>query len=357
MKRLTIIFFLIPRLLFSIELFEVKSENFTLKVENGVTIQDEILKISEDFDNKIEKDLKLKSFKPPREIVILKSLDSYNEYLTTMGIENREDYIFIHYKNQHSKVVIYQSKEISEISLKHHLVLQYVDHFTSGAPYWFTLGLATYFESSNLNRWVNTLRRSSNKEKIFTSLLKGSKENIKPYSSWILIDYLIKTENKEHNRLLWDTLSYLKYNNDDSKEKTIIDNFKKQNLDSSIFNYLESIKGYEDYMNTAVEFYQNKEYQKAVFDFKNATLLESNNFSPEYYLGLCYSGLKQYSEAYSHFSLSLDKGAPKDIVYYSIGINFFTNKEFVQAKKYLTKLEDKMYQNMAQEVLNEIEKY
>ena len=38
-------------------------------------------------------------------------------------------------------------------------------------------------------------------------------------------------------------------------------------------------------------------------------------------------------------------------------LHIITNKEFDNAKKYLSKLEDKMYQNMAKEVLNEIEKY
>lgn len=357
MKKIVFLILFIPELLFSNELTQKKTEHFIFKIENGVTITPQVIEISQNINNELNSLLKLDKTKENREIIILKSLDSYKEYISNLGIDTREDYIFIKYSDNRSRVVMYQADEIFEISLKHHLILQYMEHFASGSPYWFTLGLATYFEDRGSNRWINTLRRSINRDKIFTTLIKSEKSDIKPYFAWILIDYLINSDVKNHNRLLWDTLSYLKHSGDQNKTLTIENNFKRYNLDSIIFDYLESIKGYEDYMNTAIEYYQNADYMAAIENFKLAIKIEPRYYSPEYYLGLSYSGLDKYTEAYSHFSISLDKGAPKDIVYYSIGINFFLGKEFNNTKKYLSKLEDKMYKNMAKDVLNEIEKY
>ncbi len=357
MKKIIFLILLIPKLLFSNELIETKTENFVFKIEDGVTITPQVIELSQKLNNELNTLLKLNSTKELREVIILKSLDSYKEYLLNLGIDVREDYIFIKYSDNRSKVVMYQGDEVLEISLKHHLVLQYMEHFASGSPYWFTLGIATYFEDRGNNKWIKTLRRSSNREKIFTTLNRSDRSDIKPYLAWILIDYLINSEIKDHNRLLWDTLSYLKYSSDQNKNLTIKNSFKSHGLDKSIFDYLNSIKGYDDYMNIAIEYYQNADYSAAIENFKIAVEIEPGHYSPEYYLGLSYSSLNEYTEAYSHFSSSLDKGAPRDIVYYSIGINFFTNKKFDEAKKYLNKLEDKMYQQMAKEVLNEIAKF
>lgn len=357
MKKIILLIILLPSILFSNDLIQTETEDFIFNTEAGVTILTEVIEISQDLDSILDKTLKLKSGKDIREIVILKDLSSYKTYIRNMDIAPREDYIFIRYSNQKSKIVIYQSDEILKTSLRHHLVLQYIEHFTNGSPYWLTLGLATYFEDLNSNKWINTLRRSNSNENIFTVLMNSDKSNIKPYFSWILVDYLLNCENSEHHRLLWDTLSYLKWSEDENKTTVITDEFIDANLDKSILDYLNNIKGYEDYMDTAIKLYKDSNYKLAIENLNSAINLEPQNYSPEYYLGLSYSGLKEYSKAYLHFSNALGKGAPEDIVYYSIGINFFTNNEFEKSKKYLNKIKDEVYQGMANEVLNEIAKY
>ena len=230
--------------------------------------------------------------------------------------------------------------------------------FAPYAPYWLKAGIATYFEESESKRWINSIRASRSRENVITTVIGSTDDNIKPYLAWIVIDYLLKSDNKAHNRLFWDSLSFLKYNPEDKNGTNYINNlYKSANLDSVISEYINDIKTFEDYMSMGIELYNSKKYSESIDMFTIAQNIEPEMYSPEYYLGLNYSNLGEFEKAYSHFTVSLDKGAPNDVVYYSIGINFYMNKEYKQAINYLTRIEGPEYTKLAKEVLNEISKY
>lgn len=363
MKRILILF-LIPYLLFSQDMQEVKTDNFIISSSLNSSEIEKYQIYIESLNNKLNEILSLKNNQNQREIVILKDLNSYHEYLELLEIPLRDDFIFLKFSDKRSKLVIYKQDSLDYTSLAHHLTLQYIDFYGGDTPSWFNIGIATYFEDFRLNqefkqsnKWVNMIKQSTEFDSIYTQILSSTTQNIKPYFSWILIDYLISTDNKEHNRLFWDSLSLLKYKGNNSNNSELLDMYKKYNLNNELKSFITSLKGYKDYIDLGIEEFQKNNFEEAMVYFKKSILIEPNNYSPDYYLGLCYSNLKNYNEAYSHFSTSLDKGAPKNIVYYSIGVNFYNEKEFIQSKKYLNKIDDKMYQVMAEKLLNEISKY
>lgn len=363
MKR---IFFLllVPYILFSQDFNEFKSDNFLFFSTFDRDIIEPYIEYSESLNRELNKLLYLKNHDGFREVVILKDLNDYHEYLEVLEIPTRDDFVFLKFSDERSRVVLYLNDELNYSTLAHHLTLQYINFYVGESPEWFHIGLATYFEDYRIHeefnqsyKWLTTLKKSSDLDTIYSKVINADMNNVKPYYSWILIDYLINSDIKEHNRLLWDSLSLLKHKYGGDRNKLLLDLFKKYNLNKNIKNYITGIKGYNDYMDLGIEEYQNENFISAIENFKESILLEPGNYSPEYYTGLCYSSMNSYTEAYSHFSSALDKGAPEDIVYYSIGINFYSNKEFVQAKKYLNKIEDKMYQVMVEKVLDEISKY
>ena len=284
--------------------------------------------------------------------------------MTNIDIDIREDYTFLSYNNRPGKVIVYLGDNFNYRSFAHHLTLQYLNNHGKGLPTWLTLGIAVYFEDFTLtsgltrdNRWINQIKGSKKKDLIFTTLLKESFSREYNNFSWLLIDYLIETPNKEYNRLLWDTLSYVKFSDDENKKDIISKSFNLYNFDDELKNYLLSIKDYDDLMKLGVEYYTNGEFIDSIKNINGALKFETDNYSPYYYLGLCYSKLKDYQEAYSYFSIALDKGAPRNIVYYSIGVNFYLNKEFKETKKYLSQIDDPAYIIMSEKILDEISKY
>jgi len=357
MKKILLLIITVQYSIFSQDLLIKTSDNYNFSYESSVQNIEDIVKNCESFNSFIDKELKLSRDIGLRDILVFKTKTSYNYYLQSIGVKEREDYILIQYSNNSSKLIIYLDEEDPNKSLNYHLILQYMDFYASDAPYWFTIGISTYYESNNRSNWIDLLQRTNNKENIFTTLLNSDRESIKPYHSWIVIDFLINSKDKGYNRLLWDTLSYIKYSDQENKEQIINRNFSTYKLDKDLYAYLLEQKGYEEYMNIGIDQYQNKEFEKAIKNFLLALKLEENQYSPEYYIALCYSQLEDYNRSNSHFTLSLDKGAPRDVVYYSIGINYFKERNFKQAKKYLDEIEDKMYIKMAEEVLNEIRKY
>ncbi|OQY40607.1 MAG: hypothetical protein B6229_01230 [Spirochaetaceae bacterium 4572_7] len=346
-----IILLFIPTLIFSQELTEIKSENFIFETAQSKDAISEIVDFCEELNKKLNLELKLKNNNNSRRIVILTDKNSYDNYLELLNITPREDFTYANFEdNNRDRVILYLGKANWHGSLAHHLTLQYMDFYGSGAPYWFNLGIATYFDS--VDREKKLVIQNISKETLFNN-------NIEDSTAWLLFDFLFNTNNKEYNRLLWDSLSMLKYSDIEDKEKIINDGFKELSIDIELKNYYANIKGYSDYIEQGIDFYQKNDYKNAISNLTIATELKPKMYSPDYYLGLCYSRMEKYEKAYSHFSLAMEKGADNEITLYSIGVNFYAQKNMDLAKKYLNMVIDfnGKYTNKAELLLNEIKKY
>ncbi|MBN2618732.1 MAG: hypothetical protein JXR64_10535 [Spirochaetales bacterium] len=323
---------------------------FSVEVTNS-----EIIKFSNEFYNYLDNFLRLNTTQqsPEYNLEIVENKEEYNKLLTDLNIPLRDDFIFVLYNNQ-DKTIVYKSNDFDFNSLKFHLTLNYLNRYSSEIPNWMAFGIATYNEGNN-DKLLDSIKQKGNYSDIYSSIRKD--QNSSNEFSWLLIDYLQNSGVDESKRAFWDILSILKYETKIPKNILIEQILDRLNLDENLKNYIESTKNYTDLMNEGIELYIDNKYKESLDIFLEAIQKQPENYSPEYYAGLCYSKLLEYNLAYSHFSLSLDKNAPKDIVYYSIGVNFYNNNDYVSAKKYLNKIEDKMYAVMSEKILDEISKF
>ncbi len=352
--------------IFSSEFNEYNHSDFTFISNLHLEDIKEITALAEELNDNLNKNLKMARNGDKRKVLILNDYSDYSDYLKSVSITERDDYIYLKYNiKERNKVVVYLEENINKESLAHHLTLQYMDFYGNGAPDWFSLGIAAYYEDFSLekdlkasNKWVHRLKKIDNPD--YIKLLKSENKKIKQAVAWLVTDYLINTEDRQSNRLFWDTLSYVKYSQDSNKEGIINSSFESHNLNNKLEKYLDTLKGYTEYMNQGIDFYNNSKFDEAIKNFKSAQNIEIGKYSPRYYLGMCYSNTERYKLAYSEFSKSIDLGAPKDLTYYSIGVNFFKEKDYKQAVKYLThstKIENSKYNETAQKLIYEIEKY
>lgn len=348
MKRLLLFLLLSPLLLtseemiFSDDYFTYSSTLDRLKLEPVI---DEILDINSTIDNFI----KISHPKEKREIHIFENIELYHNYLSSIGIPLRDDFILLQYSNRSSKLVIYLDSVLNRENLLYHMVIQYMEHYSFNTPLWFSKGLAYNLLNREPHRVIESLKESDYTN-IYTDVIRSSNPSFN--SCWIIIHYLLNGSDTE-KRLLWDTISKLRYDNDYTDEDMKVE-FLKFSLDKSIEEYLKKHMGYTDYMTKGIELYMDEKFGEAQKLFIRAIELEPEKYSPVYYLGMTYNGLLDYSNAYNQFTLALDRGAPKDLLYYSIGLNFYQQKEFNQALNYLERIEDTIYKKMAEEVIYEI---
>lgn len=278
-----------------------------------------------EYDKEIDSLLKLGSEKK-RAVYIFKDRETYQDYLRELEVEPREDFIYIEYtESSDNKLLIYKGYKNLDSSLKYHLTLQYIEEYGGAAPEWFKTGLSQYFVYRNLER------------------------DLAPKGEWEVFLYLINN----NSRVLWDSLSYLRWNN---KSPNYIENlFLDESIKDKSRIYLSTILGYKEQIELLKKDYNSGNYQKVLDDSSILIEAHPDRYSTYYYRGLAYSKLSQFSNAYSALSTALDKGAPKDTAYYSIGVNFYIAKEFKNSRKYLEKIESDspLYDN-CQKLLKEI---
>ncbi len=343
------------------EFISTKSENFNFLHHENLNI-DKILEYCETYNKLIDKELKLsKKMDSKRDIYILNDKESFNKYLDQLTIPERDDYIFLKYSSGNSRIIIYSSELILFSSLSYYLTLQYFQFFGQGTPFWFSSGVATYFQDNenikiNNDKMMTLIKSSNYKNKIFTTVTGQVNSDPKNYLNWIVFDYLLHATNKEHNRLFWDSLSIIKYEEPEMIDSAITSRFKEFDLDNILLNYANEIKTFSEFMAEGISFYNKSEFDNSLNSFLEATKISEKNYSPFYYIAACYSNLKMYNEAYSNFSKALDLGAPEDLVYYSIGVNFFNSKDYLISKKYLNKIENSEYKIKAESLIDEISK-
>lgn len=331
-KILLFLYLVISTSLFCIEFNLVESDDFNFYFTGT---NNEITSRIIEFNTLLENKLQLRNNHAKRNIYIFSNKTKYNEYLSELEIENRDDFIYVTFsKIENNRLIIFLEHPDFTSSLKYHLTLQYINHYGKDAPEWYKKGLASYMEESGLF--------NSNKE-----------NNI----NWGIFYYLFNCENSNDKRILWDSLSFLKWSNEKNKDNTIDAIFHENNIKAKATKYIREFETYDDKLQKGIKSYNTNEYTIALKIFNS--LLENNNneYTLHYYKGLSLSSLGNFNKAYSSFSHALDLGAPKDITYYSIAVNFYNSGNKKDTKKYLNKItEDSDVFNSVTQLLKQLNK-
>ncbi len=322
-------------------------------------------------------------------VKIFKDKKSFDNYLKKLLNQTREDFVYIHYYDlEKSELVGFNKKNPKDFdsSLLHQGFIQFIKAFIPDAPIWLREGTAAYLENSHYNQktkkfewkpnldWLDTLKgiiRGENGQSLIplNKLLLMTKEeaikniNIFYPEAWGLVHFLINSNNKEYNRIYWDSLSALRgdLNVEQNSERIIKRAFswvKSDKLLNDFTTYIMSLKTFYDYVKEGVNYYNKNELKKAEESFKNAASLEPDNHIPYYYLGLTYYTEKQYEKARQYYQKAEALGTDKGLINYALGVNAFASNKFDEAVKYLKKakeIDEKTYGAKVDSLLKRIE--
>lgn len=345
------------------------SGHYHVVTDKSVAFSQEIAEKMEAALNMFNKNMhfELSDLSSKLKLTIFQSKDAFNNYLTNLINETREDFAYIHYSDiTKSELVGFQKEKEDDFnaSLLHQGYIQFLKSFIPNPPIWLREGMATYYENS---QWNETLKSFSFKPNfIWLKNLKSIVQNsdiTKPYipleelltisrdsaktrietfypQAWGLVSFLLESENKNYNRIFYDSVSNLNIESDLSENSVNIKNnvfswIEMNKIEQDYVSYILSLKTFNDLVQDGINYFTVDDYTSALEDFNKALSLEPNNFISYYYLGLINYSLENYLEAESYYQQALSLGSDEGVTKYAIGVNYFANNQFEKAVSYL----------------------
>lgn len=301
----------------------------------------------------------------------------FDSYLTSVVGTTKNNFVYLQYSSlKKSELLCFniENEREFETALIRHAFIQFLKSFIKNPPLWLQQGFAVYFEKSTYDAehdfavykenlgWLETLKNLVGDSSSYTntegpSLLTLSKllepdaatlserGEIFHAQSWGFIMFLLNSENKNYNRLLWDAISTLEPNASENENEQYIyaKTFNWVNeylLYTDFTTYLSSVKTFPDVVQEGVDLYTLGNYEDAEKAFIKAISLDGSHYIPYYYLGLIHYTEKDYSLAEYYYQSALMLGADQALVYYALGINAFADNRYEDAESYLMEAVD-----------------
>lgn len=369
-------------------LYVTETDNYRVYSEIGEEAADSIAKRLESyldlFNNYLRFDLN--ALEAKMNVRIFSDKDRFDEYLMSLVGETRNNFVYIQYSTvKKSELVCYDMRDSQsfESSLIRHSFIQFLKSFVKNPPYWLQQGFAVFFERSNFDAehqfavyhenlgWLDTLKERIDEDSFLTlsqllnpsSSLLRDRNDIFHAQSWGFIMFLLNSENKEYNRLLWDSISALEKeasydNNVFSVRAQAFQWVNEYLLYTDYTNYISAVKTFPELVNEGVELYALKNYDDAEKAFIRAIALDGSHFIPYYYLGLIHYAGEDYSLAEYYYQSSLMLGAEQALVYYALGVNAFADNRMQDAENYLIEAADlnpDQYEEKVQTIMDRID--
>ncbi len=195
--------------------------------------------------------------------------------------------------------------------------------------------------------------------------VEKANENIEAFyaESWALVSFLIDSNVKEYNRMMWDSLSAL------DPQATMAENSKK--IRAEVFSwvtdeqfytdfqtYLASVKTFPELVRDGMAYYSDGKYDEAESAFLKAIDRNAAHDIPYYYLGLINYARGEYTLAEYYYLTSQQMGGDLGLTYYALGVNAYADNRFDDAKNYLRKANEAdpfVYGKKSQSLLSKIE--
>jgi len=373
---LTAVFLCLAGVIFaqSPSLFVTESDYYRVYSEissqNADNIANRLEAYADLFNNYLRFDMKKLDVK--LNVRIFSDKSRFDSYLTSVVNDTKDNFVYLQYSSlKKSELVCFdiEDEKVFETALIRHAFIQFFKAFIKNPPLWMQQGFAVYFEKSTYDDehdfaiykenlgWLDTLKNligenSSYPNSSEPSLLTLSKlldpdtatlvnkGDIFHAESWGFLMFLLNSENKNYNRLLWDTISVLEPDASVKENEQYIYNktFNWVNeylLFTDFTTYLASIKTFPDVVKDGVDLYTLANYEDAEKAFIKAISLDGSHYIPYYYLGLIHYTKQDYSLAEYYYQSSLMLGADQALVYYALGVNAFADNRYDDSENYL----------------------
>jgi hypothetical protein len=251
-------------------------------------------------------------------------------------------------------------------------------------PLWLREGFAVYFEEVEIDEegeavyrenlaWLETLQAivdgSAGVSPIALSEMlrmnvDQARERIEVFypQAWGMVSFLMNSENKDHNRIIWDSISALE------PDATLAENLRivwesafrwesEETLVDAFVGYVGDRKSFRTLVQDGIDQYASEDAAAAEASFVAAIELREDNFIPYYYLGLINYDRRNYSLADFYYKEALDRGSAEALTYYALGVNAYADNRFDDAEAYLERtaaLDPEAYEQKATQLLERI---
>ena len=297
---------------------------------------------------------------------IFSEKSNFDAYLSTVIDETRGSFVYLQYRDlEKSELLGYGSldEEAFNTSLVHYGFVQFLKSFIPDPPLWLQKGFAVYLEKSmydaagkraliqsNLG-WVRYLKSFVNQESVsdfipLPLLLKidvdGANSQIEDFyaQSWGLVSFLLETDKKNYNRVIWDTINALSPSatREENEAAIAAKAFSWVTIEQAYADfqeYINTVKTFPDLVRDGMASYSNGELTDAETLFTKAIERNPSHDIPYYYLGLISYSRQEYSLADYYYKTSIQMGADPGLAYYALGVNAFADERYTDARNYL----------------------
>ncbi|TVR60147.1 MAG: hypothetical protein EA426_05865 [Spirochaetaceae bacterium] len=318
---------------------------------------------------------------------IFRDKSAYDQYLRRIIDGTRDDFVYLHYTDiARSELVGYSTDdEQFDVSLAHQGFIQFLRAFIPNPPLWIREGFAVFFEKSMYDpeldaavyrenlAWLDTLRAIVDGSAGLTPLafdevvgidVESARNNVEVFypTAWGMVSFMVNSENRRNNRLLWDAISSLRADasmsaNVDSINRNV---FRWVDHDAVIDEFVEYVnerRSFRGLVEDGMRLYDDERFDEAEDAFVRALNLDEDNHIPYYYLGLINYARGSFGLAEFYYQTALDKGAADELTLFALGVNAYADNRFAEAATYLerTASADAPFAETARDILRRIE--
>jgi tetratricopeptide (TPR) repeat protein len=235
-----------------------------------------------------------------------------------------------------------------------------VKAFIPNPPLWIREGVAVCFESAKWDdkagtiefpenlAWLETVKSLKERallmpvDKLLAIGQDEARAELDVFypQAWAMISFLLNSDNKAYNRLLWDSVASLK------KDASLEDNqsavikimntwYGSDAAEKAFADYLAARKTFPELIANGVRKYADKSWTDANDAFAAAQSMNAQSYVPDYYLGLIAYAQNQFDVAESHYKQALALGCDAAITNYALGVNAYAQNRLDDAKAFL----------------------
>lgn len=290
---------------------------------------------------------------------------AFERYLSQQIDETRDGFVYLHYNDPSRNELVAYAKEAPEFyyELTHQNFIQYLRAFIAHPPLWLREGFAVYFEQSeyaedsgqvvyreNLS-WLDPLKeilegRAAVPPLELSDMLQmdvpSARANLEAFypQAWGMVSFLVNSDRRDINRLLWDSLSALQPNADlrENTERVYERAFgwvDRAELVADFLAYIDSRRSFAALVTDGIAAYDGGELERAERDLVAATALQATHHIPYYYLGLIQYDRGNHEQAETYYRRALELGAAPPLTYYALGVNAYAASRYAEARGYL----------------------
>lgn len=329
----------------------------------------------------------ISSLESKLQVRIFADKGGFDQYLRRVLGETRDDFVYLHYgaPARNELVGFYREGEQYDLSLTHQSFIQYFRAFIDNPPLWMREGFAVFFEQSEYDgdfeevvyrenlAWLETLQQVVRNspgdlipiDQILTMTIEEARNRIDIFypQAWGMVSFLVNSEHRDVNRVLWDSINALEPDASLSENVEQIRNEVLRYVDPNLLtqrfvNYVQDRRSFRGLVERGMQLYEEGSLAEAEEVFVRATNLREDNYVPYYYLGLINYDRENYQLANFYYQQALDRGAGEALTYYALGVNAYAAQNFEDARNFLQRtveLNSETYGPRAENLLSRLE--